>query len=365
MHHIEVVKNLRDTLIDSFRSLIPRDQPVALIDYPDTANSGDHAIWLGEKALLRLLGVDPAYQCSLKSYDRSAMAAALKNGTILMHGGGNFGDIYVYQRFRQSVIQQFPNNNIIVFPQTVMFFSDEQLLQSARLFGKHGRITVAGRDALSVHVLQKFFAPHCNIVHTPDAAFAIGPVRRSAAPRCDFVWLSRTDSEGIYGSSIAKTVDLPDLRRSRMKFAPVDGIESSFEHESAGSKLMVTDWYRCRIDAQSVEAYKNQSMDQRSRFWLNRALMLLSAGRVVITDRLHAHILCTLVGIPHVLLDNFYGKNFAFYRTWCRPLGICRLARSPEDAWSLAQQLLEEWPDESGVAAPGVRGEADHRDRVH
>jgi pyruvyl transferase EpsO len=43
---------------------------------------------------------------------------------------------------------------------------------------------------------------------------------------------------------------------------------------------------------------------------------LLAAGRRVVTDRLHGHILCLLVGIPHCLYDNSYGKNREFYRAW-------------------------------------------------
>ena len=34
------------------------------------------------------------------------------------------------------------------------------------------------------------------------------------------------------------------------------------------------------------------------------------------SDRLHAHILCLLMGIPHVLLDNTYGKVRSFHETW-------------------------------------------------
>ena len=39
-----------------------------------------------------------------------------------------------------------------------------------------------------------------------------------------------------------------------------------------------------------------------------RRVPTLRRGKVVITDRLHAHVLCLLLGIPHVLLDNNYGK---------------------------------------------------------
>ena len=36
----------------------------------------------------------------------------------------------------------------------------------------------------------------------------------------------------------------------------------------------------------------------------------------MITDRLHAHILCTLLDHPHIALDNSYGKLKGFIEAW-------------------------------------------------
>jgi pyruvyl transferase EpsO len=66
----------------------------------------------------------------------------------------------------------------------------------------------------------------------------------------------------------------------------------------------------------------------------------LSLGRIVITDRLHGHIFCLMLGIPHVLLNDDDGKNWNFYETWGRQSGLCRLARTPADAWALARSAL-------------------------
>src|SRR3546814_13361207 len=47
-----------------------------------------------------------------------------------------------------------------------------------------------------------------------------------------------------------------------------------------------------------------------------RGLAMLSTGERVVTDRLHAHILSLLLDIPHVLLDNSYGKVAGFADQW-------------------------------------------------
>jgi pyruvyl transferase EpsO len=49
-----------------------------------------------------------------------------------------------------------------------------------------------------------------------------------------------------------------------------------------------------------------------AREQLRTALRAIGAGEVLVTDRLHGHILALLGGVPHVLLDNSYGKLSAF-----------------------------------------------------
>lgn len=50
--------------------------------------------------------------------------------------------------------------------------------------------------------------------------------------------------------------------------------------------------------------------------WCITAIKLLSKGSVVLTDRLHGHILSILIVKPHVIVDNSYGKISDFYQAW-------------------------------------------------
>lgn len=341
MQHTELVQRLRHTLSDALKPAFGGPGPFVLIDYPDSANAGDHAIWVGEKIFLKALGIEVAYQCSMETYDKIAMAKALGAGTILMHGRGNFGDTYIFQRFRHTVLADFPDNKIVIFPQTAMFFTDAGIRQSAELFAAHTDVTIAVRDVLSFHILKKSFSPRHRIILAPDMAFMIRDQVRSIKPMSGIVWLSRMDSEGVYGAFVPETIKPQKLRRENIHLGQhADEIPTIVEVEVAGSMLLVTDWYRCTLDEQGLARYKSLDFDQRSSFWVSRALRILSFGHLVITDRLHAHILCTLAGIPHILLNNSYGKNVSFFETWCRPLHLCQLARSPAEAWALAQQFL-------------------------
>src|SRR5215467_11818223 len=115
-------------LRERFEPLVSAKQPAALVDYPETANCGDQAIWLGEKKLLSDLGALVAYECSAQTYDRDAMAGKLGDGTIFLHGGSSFGDRYpAHHEFRLKLLQDFPRNKVVFFPQQATLLDNEYL----------------------------------------------------------------------------------------------------------------------------------------------------------------------------------------------------------------------------------------------
>jgi pyruvyl transferase EpsO len=69
---------------------------------------------------------------------------------------------------------------------------------------------------------------------------------------------------------------------------------------------------------------------------------LLSSARVVVTDRLHGHILALLCGVPCVLNDNRTGKVRGFYDTWTHRSPLVRWADGPEQAFATARDLLDQ-----------------------
>jgi len=76
--------------------------------------------------------------------------------------------------------------------------------------------------------------------------------------------------------------------------------------------------------------------------WLrvDRGLRLLSRGRMIVTDRLHGHILGLCLGIPQVVLDNSYHKISSTFETWTAPSPITCWADSIEQAMNQCQSLV-------------------------
>ncbi len=77
-----------------------------------------------------------------------------------------------------------------------------------------------------------------------------------------------------------------------------------------------------------------------ARHWVDRGCLILSRGQVVVTDRLHGHVLALLMGIPHVLLENANGKLGAFHRTWTSASPLAHLAEDPVEALERARELV-------------------------
>jgi pyruvyl transferase EpsO len=80
--------------------------------------------------------------------------------------------------------------------------------------------------------------------------------------------------------------------------------------------------------------------DGLARERVDRGCAILSSGKVAITDRLHGHILCLLLSIPHVVLDNSYRKVSSFYETWTEASDLAHWAETPDEAVKLAGELI-------------------------
>ena len=339
-------------LTDTFAKLIPRDRPIGLVGFPETANCGDHATWLGEKRLLKALGLATAYECSAHSYDPDEMRKQVAGGTILMHGGSNFGDRHTaYHEFRLRVLDDFPNNTVIVFPHHVTYLDNDYLQRTSALVGRHPDVTLFARSLMTQHLLARHFGSSVRVELAPDLAFMLCAQTRSAEPAYDVVWIARTDSARAGDQTeVAARLSSQAAEKFLLPRYP-DGIEVNFVIKQRPPTVLLTDWLSLFFENEAARTgIRTLSFDTQSEVYLSRALHILSLGHIVITDRLLAHVLCLLLGIPHVLLNDESGKNWHFHETWTREAGLCRLARTPADAWSIARNAAPK-AKERGVGA--------------
>jgi exopolysaccharide biosynthesis protein PssK len=330
MNSPDLIVRMHQRIVEVFEKLVPREPRCAFLDFPNHPNVGDSAIWLGEKKMLETIGAKIVYECDLLTYSRAVLADRIGDGIIFLHGGGNFGDVWPKrQLFRERVIEAFPRNQIVIFPQTIFFQKPENLRRAQAVLNKHPKLVILARDQRSLELANKEFTATSALC--PDMAFMLGTLARSIPPKKEILWLARSDVE------------------ARGEFSP-----------RGDSSVFVADWLQepkrimqevydrfSGAMARHPRAFKGLTNPLRAllvRLAANRVARgtrMLSSGRVVITDRLHAHILSLLLGIPHVVLDNNYGKLKDFYDTWTVGCERAFWAESGDDALEHARLLAK------------------------
>ncbi|WP_010161696.1 polysaccharide pyruvyl transferase family protein [Sphingomonas sp. PAMC 26617] len=294
-------------LRDVYRAHVAPGTRYALVDFPDHANVGDSAIWLGEVTLLRALtGRDPDYVSTWHDFDEAAFRRACPEGVLFLHGGGNLGDIWPHhQRFRETILATIRDRPVVQLPQSIQFDVPAEADRFATLVADHPDFALYVRDARSLDFAHRHFA--CETRLAPDSAYALGPQPRATAD-CAVLMLLRTDEE-------------------RRGYAPPDYGDAT-----------VVDWLEDDPDLPPGSDPTARTAQAANR--VARGLRLLSRGRVLVTDRLHGHILADLLDLPHVALDNTYGKLAAYVAAWPAAAAM-ESATSPAQALHLAERRSE------------------------
>jgi exopolysaccharide biosynthesis predicted pyruvyltransferase EpsI len=323
-HHREscgrTIARLQSVTHNALSGYIDGSAPAALLDFPNHSNVGDSAIWIGEIAYLRQHhGIRPAFVCTKDQVNWEVMERAVPTGPILIHGGGNFGDIWPeHQLFREAVLKRFPGRLVVQLPQSIHFSSSTELRRAAEVIKAHGNFVLFVRDKQSYQRACDAFS--CPIHLCPDMALCLGPLQTPVQPTHELLFLLRTDKERSV-AAIGSAAGVPD-----------NAVVADWLEEDARLYQKI----RLRTAASSLLALGHRVLDknrQRERFYrnlaesrLDRGLRLLSSARAVITDRLHAHILCMLLGVPHSALDNSYGKLSGFIEAWTKSCEVVNVA---------------------------------------
>lgn len=309
---------------------------VALVNFPNHDNAGDPALWLGTRRVLRRLGVRVCYQCDHQSYDAVALAAT-RPEMILVNGGGNFGDLWKgQQQTRERLLADLPDVPTVQLSQSVSFSDPERLARMQRLVADHRDLTLLLRDPASLQAAREWFDAPSRAC--PDMALGLGPLSRAGEPTHDVLWLARADKE-----SQGYTPDPDGLDAQVLDWLqPVAGEPS--RPLAARTAL--------RLNQRLTRQVRRQTAGNRwwrplaatypllARARVDRGCRILARGRVVITDRLHGHILSLLQAIPHVALDTMQGKVGALYHAYTHDSPLAHWADTPEQAVATARELL-------------------------
>ncbi len=325
----EIIKKLQNSIAAAISPLMSKKGAFALLDFPNYANVGDSAIWLGQIEYFRQQhGSIPSYVSEISAHNSGELRQTMPKGTIFLNGGGNFGDLWPrHQQFREKILQEFHDYPVVQLPQSIHFQDPERLQEAARIIKAHPDFTLLVRDHKTLAIAQANFS--CKIIMCPDMAFALGDLSGQRQPTRDLLLLLRTDSEkktsgpASFGGATAE-----------------DWVNEDSEIAVKTRREVILSLpFKLGLQAFSRPRQRELLFRRLAEKRLERGLQQIQSARFTVTDRLHTHILSLLSDRDHIALDNSYGKVSNFIAAWTKDSQITQQASTLE----AALELYENW----------------------
>ncbi|BDD00012.1 polysaccharide pyruvyl transferase family protein [Persicobacter psychrovividus] len=307
MSYQKKIIDLKREISDNLNAVI--DSDYIYLDLPYYNNIGDVLIWKGAKTYLETL----PHKCLYESAIENFIAPNISEETIIIfQGGGNFGDLWRrHTAFVLDVIDKYPKNRVVIFPQTIYYQDESVLQQDALVMNRRGNVTICGRDRRTFDLLNKYFL-NCNNLLVPDTAFFIDlnglKVEVSKQSLTKSLLFKRNDSEkasfdfdlylqdGDYDSH-----DWPSMERPIFRAKLMDYLLTGCRRLPFSFVKSITNWYANSVFFPAM---------------LSEGVQFLSKYNYIYTTRLHGAILSILLSKEITFFDNSYGKNKGFYDTW-------------------------------------------------
>jgi pyruvyl transferase EpsO len=268
------------------------------VDRPCHLNVGDMLIDMGIREAIKICGAFLFDSYALHDLPRLLRRSLPKDVVILLHGGGNFGDLYfAHDKLRQNVIAAFPHNEIIILPQSIYYNNPENSAGIIDAISKHENIICYARDSASKNFLLQHVSSK-KVGMLPDMAMMLAG-RWNETPRAtDETLLFRR--KDIESTGINNGFDWRDivsrLDRKMLSFLKKILFLQAMTGLSLGGHLGLT-LFQSRMTYKAINLYKNYGC--------------------IDTDRLHGLILGQLLGAKVSLkCDNSYGKIRRYLNTW-------------------------------------------------
>ena len=159
-------KDIRKTLVRMEYKWHKSNKNAVLLMAPHHGNLGDQAITLAELKFLNEFLINLTLIFNLENYTNHIN----KNTVIFLHGGGNIGCTYDYEENnRREIIKAYPNNNIIILPQTIYFEEEfeEHQKNSTEIYSNHSKLIIMTREKTSYKIANNLFR-HNKIILSPD-----------------------------------------------------------------------------------------------------------------------------------------------------------------------------------------------------
>lgn len=306
------------------KKLSKNKRRVFLVDLPLYGNLGDQAIRISELSFLKsncdklnwelVCSFNNDFFKNLKWIKKNIN----ENDVIICHGGGNIGDQYrYYEELRQITIHEFPNNRIIIFPQTYYFSKTKKGKELERatqkIYSQHKKLTIIAREKFSYKKMKESF-PRNRVLLLPDIVFDY-PIERLS--------LSKPNSKSV-GFCFRDDVE-KKISNQEVKSFEYFCIQNGYQVKKTSTSILPD------IDFRKIEN-TTKVVDAKIREFSNYELL--------VTDRLHGVIFSMLAGTPCIALENLNYKVKGLVETWLSQYPNIRLLEDSADFESYFHNIV-------------------------
>lgn len=301
-----------NSLIKNYKDI----EKVIYFSTPEHNNLGDQAIAIAIEKILKDKYKDKLIlEFSYNKYNRNKkMIRKLlnENDIIVTIGGGNFGNLYLYEEEqRRDIVERFPNNKIIVMPQSISFTNDEigkkEIEKSNSIYSKHKNFNIITRDRKSYKYGKEYF-PNNNVYLTPDSVLYLEDWYRNDADRKDVILTLRSDKE--------KALDNEKIDRI------IKHLESK------------------KINFRRDDTIQKYSVNKETReYEVKNMLRKISSAKLNITDRFHGVIFSVITNTPVIVFKSLDHKIEEGVK-WFKHLDWVHYVTTVEEAEKLIDKYM-------------------------
>ena len=292
---------------------------VYIVGSPEYDNLGDSAIYLAQRSFLKAAGISDDHIREITFGEfyifRKVLGRVLKGHLLIGMGGGNMGNQWINEeRLRHFLLKDFPDEKIIIFPQTISFRDDigspYTSEHSKEYYDNNPNLVLTARETTSYDTMRAFY-PGTRILLVPDIVLFADAEQLGVVPQ---------KREGVllcFRSDAEKSVDDAVWEKIR--------------------RLVEKSGLSCRVTDTCVDYRVTKDTRERA---VREKLQEFRGAELVITDRLHGMVFAALTGTPCIVFSNYNHKVKGTY-DWIRYLPYIRYAETAEQAESYLPELLQ------------------------
>lgn len=252
---------------------------IYILGTPIYGNLGDQAITLAEEKLLKdnfenwkIIEIESIFTQKHIKYIRKF----IKDSLILINGGGFMGSLWIKEEeMVRTVVKNFPNNPIIIFPQTLLYEDNpdgiKELNKSKEIYSNHKKLYIFSREKVTYDFIKENL-PDCKTYLVPDIVLYLKEITKERFDYNQVTICMRNDKEKMFDD---KKIILDILK------------------DNGYTDINITD----TLVFNNVYRINRKQMVYKKIYEFNKS-------KLIITDRLHGMIFAYLANTPCIVINS-------------------------------------------------------------